>query len=394
MPWFHPLPKQQGYKTANSIHAAARDPRRRTTGLPLPTTGGPWLTSGQPPSKETYEITMPKLDRFPPNSRNAQANRPAISAAGAKSANMQKLAKSAQPIDPVALAAKPIYRRSMERTTRIEQLKQSPIQGQFVKSNGPRKPKGSINLPRASLLAAKLTSVPAKCWPADTMNKQRMWTNPTSPQPARAGPLAPPLYMLTLPDLTRFKHDIRPLSPLPASPIRISQTNTNTSTPPQSLPQRESVKKPSVNFELKQKQVTLTPTSLDTLSTTKKRTMSESEMDLDATFVEGKRTNSSAEGTPPAKKPNTMKALANSYQTRVQNTKAKLLQKKTGSATLPSLPKENYETEMYHELVKPSDTPVAAPSYENAPTVTQSRSTRGFFGCRIFGIDPRPANDV
>lgn len=60
--------------------------------------------------------------------------------------------------------------------------------------------------------------------------------------------------------------------------------------------------------------------------------MSESEMDLDATFVEGKRTGNSAEDAPPAKKSNTMKDLATTYQARVKDTKAKLLQKKTGSA--------------------------------------------------------------
>ena len=99
--------------------------------------------------------------------------------------------------------------------------------------------------------------------------------------------------------------------------------------------------------------------------------MSESEMDLDATFTEqGKRAGPSTDGTPPAKRANTMKALATSYQNCVSATKAKLLQQKTGSAVPVPLPESSIETEMFHEMVEQNAKPVEAPSYAKAPIVT------------------------
>ena len=388
VPWFR-QPQQiphAGYNTARPI---SRDPRQKPTGLPLPTVGDPWLMAGIKP--QSSPLATPPVGRQPATARICPSQKFTIRQPIASttkpivSPTTRKTAKSAVPVDPVALAQIPIHRPSMERISRQEQLRKSPLLGQFFKSTGNKKPKGSKNLPLAVKAAAALTSVPAECWPSQNQAgpQNRMWTvDQVKPVPRSTG-LAPPLYMLALPDLTRFRHDIRPVSPLPASPCRKESANK--------LPSEGKCNKevktstPTVHLELSQKQDTLssgisplnnlncspssTVTTPSKTASRKRSIMSESEMDLDATFVEGKRAGS-AEDAPPAKKANTMKALATSYQARVKDTKAKLLQKKTGSADPVALAEGNVETEMYHEMVEPSTTPVALPSYEKAPVVT------------------------
>ena len=142
----------------------------------------------------------------------------------------------------------------MERITRQEQLAKQSLLGQFFKTNGPKKPKGSINIPKPVQLAAKLTNVPVAAWPSQACQSlgQQMWTAETAKVANTGRPLAPPLHMLALPDLSRFKHEIRPLSPLPATPTRKTANIV-----PKSFPQEDNVLNNSVHMELQQKKDTL-----------------------------------------------------------------------------------------------------------------------------------------
>lgn len=257
LPWFQPNPvTHMGYNTA-SYRRPNRDPRQRhcPNSLPLPSVGGPWLNSAP------GQITLPrpqlnsgkassmqsaipagrnssdKSQRWPNmssetgatvNEGHSQIAKMEASQTASNANHGKKLARSAVKINPVALTTIPVHTPSMERTSRQEQLIQQSLLGQFVETTGTRKPKGSINVPNAVKIASKLTSVPTPSWPLkDCLEpQQKMWTT----QPVRSLPnsktLAPPLHMLTLPDLTRFRHEIRPLSPMPASPVRKETTNT------------------------------------------------------------------------------------------------------------------------------------------------------------------------
>ena len=90
---------------------------------------------------------------------------------------------STRPVDPVALATKPIFKPAMERVSRDKQIAQrnqagsnfidavtkpirqaagAAIQGMFRKAQPNRAPKGSRNIP---LRLAEHTAIPAQCWP-------------------------------------------------------------------------------------------------------------------------------------------------------------------------------------------------------------------------------------
>lgn len=166
----------------------------------------------------------------------------------------KRTAKLAIQVDPISLAKKPVHTPSMERLSRQEQLRKQSLVGQFVKSAGPRKPKGSINVPCPVQLAAKLTNVPASAWPSTGYPNpsQRMWTAVQAKSTGPARPLAQPLHMLTLPDLNRFKHEIRPISPMPVTPPRKTLNTVQ-----ESLPQDKNVLKNSVLLELASRQDTI-----------------------------------------------------------------------------------------------------------------------------------------
>ena len=96
----------------------------------------------------------------------------------------------------------------------------------------------------------------------------------------------------------------------------------------------------------------------------------ESEMDLDATFVGSSKRGADESGEPKAKKPNTMLALAETYQARVKATKEKLLIKQGGTAVAALPVNKKLETEMFNEVVEVNQTPVATTSYAEAPLIT------------------------
>ena len=314
VPWFQPVP---GYSTSN-YRRQTRDPRRKPIAgsLPMPTVGGPWMNSHletgfiahnpyvQDPTSSyqaqrfsSLGCTIRAQRQDKPNERTgriaAKPNTPASTttapAGPIASTTPQKVeatkrtAKSAVTVDPIALAEIPVHAPSMERLTRQEQLKKQSLLGQFVKSAGIKKPKGSINIPRPVQLAAKLTNVPTAAWPRTGHRNpsQNMWTAALAKTASPGRPLAPPLHMLTLLDLTRFKHEIRPISPLPTTPPR-----KTINTVQKSLPQDNIVLNNSVHLDLTNKQDTLSTLPSCNSHPSLAKNMSESEMDLDATFIE------------------------------------------------------------------------------------------------------------
>ena len=108
-------------------------------------------------------------------------------------------AASTMTVRLIELASKPVHKPSMERVNRHVQLAQrantarvatsksslpawEKLQGQFCKAKPVRKPKGSRNV---LLSLAKMTDVPANCWPLVEAQetKMNMWTNPHTPPP-------------------------------------------------------------------------------------------------------------------------------------------------------------------------------------------------------------------
>ena len=306
-------------------------------------------------------------------------------------------------VRPIELAAKPVHKPSMERVNRHVQLAQrantarvatpkpslpawEKLQGQFCKAKPDKKPKGSRNVP---LSLAKMTDVPASCWPLVEAQEaaMNMWTNPHTPPPS------PPKG-----ELDALKQLAVPVSPL-------AESVNNDQVP--SFPVEENLTKSSLEIQISTRAhvaklpgVTLTPVKLnrkvpapkvaklnannsDYLKSratitqvnrpAKALTMSDNDsMDLDSTFIAaGEKRASETDSDAPKAKKTTMQALAYAYQNRVVETKNKLVLKKGGGPInpLPSL-EGNVETEFFNEVVKVSDKPVAKPSYAAAPLLT------------------------
>lgn len=98
--------------------------------------------------------------------------------------------------------------------------------------------------------------------------------------------------------------------------------------------------------------------------------MSEQDMDLDATFVAGSKRAREASNEPAAKRVS-IQSLANAYNAKVKKTKAQITLKKGGGPVDPQPSLEgSVTTEYINEVVKVDQTPVAKPTYAEAPLLT------------------------
>ena len=314
-------------------------------------------------------------------------------------------ALATQPVDPIALAQILVHKPAMERINRCRQLEQRQLKtpdpnntqgyispnmsGMFCKSRPNRKPKGSRNIP---LSLPEETAIPASCWPllqAQEANLN-MWT--ASSNTAQQGPPANSIEALM-----ELIDPVSPLSESPnigSSPQSSSDPNSSLETQPsedkhsQPLTQslldtpsksldNQALKAPSAqnqalldiapaNFDYNNYgSAVLSPVS--SLASTK---MSEHDMYLDATFVAGDKRSGDSQDEPKAKK-TAIQALAKAYKAKVDQTKASLVLKQGGGPVDPQPSLEGtVRTEYINEVVKVDPTPIAKPSYAEAPLVT------------------------
>ena len=306
----------------------------------------------------------------------------------------------------------------------------TPIKGMFVPSTGNKKPKGSRNVNPIISKFTSMTAIPPECWPlADSLDSNMcMWTKtatPASSAPSNENSTllnsfnpSPQLDNTNLANTDVRTNNVIGKPAAASAPTKTACINTAEESTDQAavessaaalpdlgqLPElNTTVIQPSspaslLDEQVKQIEADLAEMERDyeiaNLHTDKTEVesfdfrrlsnkvnidalpptpaLSESEMYLDATFINaGTGTKRAASALPAnnAKKVQTMQNLAKVYQERVTQTKAKL-QGKAGLANpLPSL-EGNHETIMVREMVTHNPTPIATTWYEAAPLVT------------------------
>ena len=310
-------------------------------------------------------------------------------------------AASTMTVKPLELAITPIHKPSMERINRHVQIAQKlatikptekpanlnswqALKGQFCKSKPDKKPKGSRNVP---VKLAKMTDVPASCWPLLEAHEAstNMWTNQQTPPPSPPKGAIEALKQVDIP-VSPIAESVNNVSVgsllLEAIPTKASleiHSSTRqqlaklpgvTLTPVKARPKAPALPSATAT-QIVQSPVITTATATANIKVGKPIMSDNDSMDLDSTFIAGEKRSSQSDCDAPKAKKTTMQVLANTYKARVDETKNKLVLKKGGGPLNPQPSLEgNVETEFFHEVVKVSDKPVAKTSYAAAPLIT------------------------